>query len=929
MLPGSDGLWPIHVELFYDEAWQDITDDVDVSDGIRITRGRQDYQSSASPAQCEFLLNNDSGVYSARNPESPLYGKIGRNTPVRVRVGEIQPAVRFPGWRAQNDSRVWTPDEPALDISGEIDLRADLDLDRWVNPADTYVAQMIATKHAYLAEQFSWNWMLRRDGLLRFGFSTTGTAASHLAVNATEPVPVTSGRLAVRVVCTPDDGAGQRVYRYYSGPSIDGPWTQLGDTITAPAEGLMFVGNAPVVIGSAADHRSGWSDVRQFGGVVHAFQVRDGQDGPIVADFAAREVASTPWTVTDSVGRAWHGEGRAVIVDTAEAVRFTGHVSAWPPRWDDPEHARTPIEAYGARRLVDRSSTPLRSSMFRGSTNPGNMSRTVAYWPMEDGRDASEFASGIGGTPMRVGRIPGYHVRDIAYAAYSDFLASEPLPEFHITAAVGTVPWAPPTGELRVYALVRVPDDGVAVDTTIMSVSTTGTVAEWRLQVTPTGAARLRGVDANGTAVLQTGALGAGLNGRRTLLGIWLRQQGGDIAWQVFRFTEDSTAALVWNGTLTGRTVGSATSVAISPYGDLKGTAVGHVTVMNTNTESLWGPVIDGFHGHAGEPAAERVARLGAEEETPVVVVGEPDDTEPLDVQDVGTLSDLLDEAAESDLGSLHDRRDLAALEYRTRTSLYNQAPVTLDYCEDPIVSPFEPTDDDADLENDVTVTRRNGSSYRAVKETGPLAAVPPPEGVGRIDASYTLSLADDAQVAPQAQWRLHMGTIDELRYPKISVALHSKPELAATLGRVDVGDRVQVTRLPRQWVDALADVIVQGYTEYLDGIEWRIEFNCTPASAWTVGVFDDEVYGRADTAGSVLLADVDAEQTVIPVLTTDGPRWIEDTAAFPFDIQFGGEIATVTGVRSLLSDDFGRGDVGRWDDPDRGVWDQTLKWGE
>ncbi len=929
MLPDSEGLWPVHVELFYDGAWQDISQDVEVADGIPITRGRQDYQSSASPARCTFTLNNDDGTYSPRNPLSPLYGKTGRNTPVRVRVGELDTAARFLGdSTASKPSNIATPNSATFNLPGVVDLRIDMQPETWAPTA----TQVVVARALWNTGNYVWELAITDGGLVRFRWSPDGNYANLHSSYINGAYFGLTGREALRLVVDTVTTPDAHVYRWYRADTLDGPWSELYTVTTDNVPNYpLYAGDAPITLGTAGTGTAGWAGWDTFRGHLYGFELRDGEDGPIVAaaDMRQHDPGTTaPTQFTDPAGNVWSYTGTPRGEDPGGRIRFVGHVSAWPTRWDGPENARTLLEAHGARHLVAHSNTPLRSSMFRGSTNPGNMPRTIAYWPMEDGSNADGFASGIGGPRMRIGRIPGYHVRDTEFAAYDGFRASEPLPVFHITAAVGTVPLAPATGELRMYALVHAPDEGVAIDTTVLSLSTTGSIAEWRLMLTPQGYARIRGLGPNGGEIVNK--LGNfALNGVNALLGIWLVQNGASIDWQIFQFGEDSTRGAVLSGSVSGHTLGSATSVAISPYGDLKGTAVGHVTVMNTDTVSLWGPVIDGFHGNYGEPAAKRLARLGEEEQTTVLVVGDISLSEPLDVQQPDALANLLDEAAASDLGSLHDRRDTAALEYRTRTSLYNQTPVVLDYCDDPIVSPFEPIDDDADLENDVTVTRRDGSSYRAVKEDGPLAAVPPPEGVGRYDASYTLSLADDAQAPWQAQWRMHLGTVDELRYPRISVALHSKPELAERLAPVDIGDRMQVTNLPRQWVDALADVIVQGYTEYLDGIEWRIEFNCTPASVWQVGVFDDEVYGRADTAGSELLAAVDADQTHVPVLTTDGPRWVEGTEHFPFDVAFGGEIATVVGVRSLLSDDFGRGDVGRWDDPERGLWDETLTWGE
>lgn len=67
-------------------VWTNITSDVRLASGIQISRGRGDEQGQASPQRISFTLNNIDGKYSPRNPLSPLFGKIGRNTRVRCKI---------------------------------------------------------------------------------------------------------------------------------------------------------------------------------------------------------------------------------------------------------------------------------------------------------------------------------------------------------------------------------------------------------------------------------------------------------------------------------------------------------------------------------------------------------------------------------------------------------------------------------------------------------------------------------------------------------------------------------------------------------------------------------------------------------------------------------------------------------------------------
>ncbi|MBN1174535.1 MAG: hypothetical protein JXA67_20370 [Micromonosporaceae bacterium] len=78
----------VSVELFYDGVWNDIVLDDDVlSSAIVIKRGQGDESSAPRPATVTLRLANDDDRYRTSNPLSPLYGKAGRNTPIRVSVG--------------------------------------------------------------------------------------------------------------------------------------------------------------------------------------------------------------------------------------------------------------------------------------------------------------------------------------------------------------------------------------------------------------------------------------------------------------------------------------------------------------------------------------------------------------------------------------------------------------------------------------------------------------------------------------------------------------------------------------------------------------------------------------------------------------------------------------------------------------------------
>lgn len=96
----------VALELYYDGAWHDLvmSDDVLADLSITITRGDNAESSAPRPALLAARLNNDDDMYRPGNPESPLYGLVGRNTPMRCSVGgQVRAATEASSWKAGYD----------------------------------------------------------------------------------------------------------------------------------------------------------------------------------------------------------------------------------------------------------------------------------------------------------------------------------------------------------------------------------------------------------------------------------------------------------------------------------------------------------------------------------------------------------------------------------------------------------------------------------------------------------------------------------------------------------------------------------------------------------------------------------------------------------------------------------------------------------
>lgn len=218
-----------------------------------------------------------------------------------------------------------TPDNAALDITGDIDIRIDLTLEAWTSTQRGLVAKWVlgTNNRSYL-------FTLESNGRLRIWWSTDGTSTNQLSLTSDVPVQISSGRLSVRVTLDVNNGSGGRTAVFYTAPggtSLNGPWTQLGTTRTGTGTTSIFSGAAPLEVGS-------WNNGanNMLTGQIHAAQVRNGIAGAVVANpFFSSQAAGTT-NFVDSAGRTWT-VGAAASIITIQPVpgvswgtADTGHV---------------------------------------------------------------------------------------------------------------------------------------------------------------------------------------------------------------------------------------------------------------------------------------------------------------------------------------------------------------------------------------------------------------------------------------------------------------------------------------------------------------------------------------------------------------------------------------------------------------------------
>lgn len=875
------------VELLLGGTWTDVGSGSRVyeRDQVTITRGHPDEASAVNPSLARLTVNNRDGRFSPKNPNGLYYGLIGRNTPLRISVPEGSTFLRL-----EDDATgyVSCPDKPALDITGDMEIQVDLQL-------SGYTWSDIASKDS-TSVTGSWTLGIIDDGTLRFYWNNPGGGT---VVNSTAPLPL--GRIAVKVTLAAASGT----VTFYTAPTISGSWTQLGAAVVTGATSVI-TSTVPLRVGANAELTAlGMASSTQSArhgmtGKVFAFKLLNGIGGTTVASptFAGLPAGTAPFA--DAQANIWSFSGPAQISD--RKYKHHGEVSAWPQRWDvTGADVYAPIEASGLLRRLGMGGSagaPLNSALYRAYVRLTGSTAPIAYWPCEDAASSTRLASALGALPMSIQGTANL-------ASDSSFLCSQNLPVVNNSVWTGVVPAAATAANVLRF-LVKVPSSSPPADGAVLArLYTYGTVTRTDLIYRLAGGLQLKGYDHTGNTLFDTGAFAFGILDKLLRASVELQQVGGNVQYSITTVAPGANTGGNVTGTVAG-SIGAAYQVWIGPDANLSQVVIGHVTVQAA-WDSLFN-IASALNAWQGETAGLRFARLCAEEGVPSRVYGHPADSTAMGPQRPLKLTDLLQECEDADKGLITDPRQTLALGYRTRASMYNQAAaVTLNYTAAHLSPPIEPTEDDRFTANDVTATRTyGGSSSRQILTSGSMSTQAPPTGVGPYPSAASVNLNLDTQLDDAAGWLVHLGTVDEPRYPSLAVNL-ARSELAAlfyALQDLDVGDRLAVINTP-SWLppDGISQ-IVRGISEVCYGYTYTIAWVCAPESAYRVAVYDDAVLGHYDTDGSQVQGNYSSSAPSIQVSTTNptSPLWTTSAGDFPFDIEAGGERMTVTTITGSSS---------------------------
>lgn len=890
----------LRAELNLSGTWTDVSTYAYQRDGssppVTITRGKPDESSTANPASCSWQLNNRDGRFSPRNPLSPYYGQLIRNTPVRWSVLAASSYLRTEDDLASGAS---CPDAVPLRISGDLDVRVDVQLSDWQGAGDG-----LDFLGANWASFTNAGWMLgttsEQTGLLVLNWSVDGVNT----VFARSSLPPPLGRAVLRATLAVATGT----VTFYTAPAggiASGPWTQLGAEVTSGATTL-YPAAAGLQIGGAIEGTG-------FYGRLYAARVLSGIGGTTVAspDFATAAAGATG--LGDGQGNTWTVTGTAEVSD--REYRFHGEMSQMPPKWDVTGNDMwVAAQAGGPLRRLSQGTNNAMSAIKRAILLQTGAFVPVAYWPMEDAAGASVFGSAVGGPPITFDQSPAP-----VLATDSSFTCSAPLPQLNGSRLQATVPPYDDTGTWTVRFLLNLSPP--AADATLLRIVSSPWAAcpVVYINVDTAGDLELVGYEPGGSEAFNTGYVNFAASGTPLMISVEAQPaSGGNTQYSLVAVAPGASTG----GDVGGTASGSAGTVSVAQpdvTGAFTSTVMGHLQVQSAwQTLFTYGQPLNAW---TGEAAAARYARLCQENGYQVRIIGAPATSVVMGPQGQDTLQDLLQEVETTDLGQQFEPRSQLALGYRTLASMCSQSPaLELDYAAsepggvsgDGTDNGLDPSYDDLLSKNDWTVTRGAASGPQgatvevALSDGSAMSTGSPPNGMGDYANSQTVNTEYDGQLQDVAGWMVHTGTVDDLRWPVIPVNL-ARPEMAALLQdavALDIGDMVQVDSLPDAVLYDPVKQVVLGTKESLGGFHWTHEYNAVPESAYEVVILGDPVYGRVDTDGSQLASGVSATATTLSVAITgpSGILWSPLSADWPFDIAVGGERMTVTAVSGTTS---------------------------
>lgn len=938
--------WDTTVQMIIDGDWEDVTrldDETRVLgpmgwNGVEISAGSSSEQDEASPLSMSMTLLDNDGTFNNDNPLSTYFGRLGRNTPIRVRtVPDGDPALvtdtftrtTSNGWGTSTGGGAWS-------VGGAGGTLAYSQFATTGSAGTMAVPAATAFRLAILRNT-------RLASVEVYGECTvplaTGGALEPTLLLLYNSTPDGTDGFMARVLVNTDNSVGVTLIQ------ID---DSVESTLASATTLLTHAAATPLKIRAQYIY----ADV----GLEPTFQLKVWQGG---SEPGSYDVIATPAFTNAPLRRAASGpvgirSGVASGNSNAKPVTFswdnvqirdlgaraTGEIVSWRPSW---VHTGTgndvvltvDIEAVGVLRRLQQGQSPLRSIAYRGITSAQDVDRLVAYWPIEEEAGATPTAlftpydtTGAVAYPINAA-ITAYE-----YGAYTEHPASERMLTFSTDQRVDMyMPTYTATGETKIFALWSIPSGLSGTERQLYRIYTTGGSFDY-VDLVLNAVGGTIGLNAwSGGAITKSssGAYNSDFVDNPNAIGLEFVESGGSVLTHVYTYgpVNIGDVSATWTtstfGQVTRVTVGDRRVLAVS---DLDGLSFGHwALAKDTDAFFKLVPVSApyGYRGYVGETAGARFTRLCEEEGQDYVLAGSASKSEAMGIQTPDTFYNLLAECVRVDQGLMFEPRDSLAVGMRTRRNLCGQRGLPLVYGSSHLSGDFLPVDDDRFVRNDVTISRPGGGQGRYVIPDGDLehlSTETPPDGAGRYEEGQTLNAYTDDRLPYIAQWWAHVAAWKGQRYPSVEVnlartALVSDAATCTAMRGAAMGDVLEITTTGAPgWVsENPAKLLIRGVTETVSRLSHRFRWNCSPARPYDTSVYSDSdglinlLLARRDTDLSTIDEDLTTTETDVTVASTGGVVWTTNSSDWDTTISggglyivIGGEIMQVTNISGASS---------------------------
>jgi hypothetical protein len=875
------------VELQLAGVWTDITPKVRFLSGISLKRGNTDWSPKLTTATANLTLDNRNNDLNPRNPLSPYYGKLVRNTPIRI-SDFLYPTVKGLWTGPILTGGASAPDSVGLSITGDLDIRAESPVYQtdyyWVTKSGSYALRSVG-------------------GFLQLQWVRTAVTQSR---NSTLAIP--AGHTAFRATLDVDNGAAGHTVTFYTAANWGDPWVQLGATVvTAGTTAIDDSSGSSFLGGTTADY--GPLCVRQA-------EIRSGIAGSVVAspNPSAQADGTTAWA--DAQGNNWTVDSDSRIGSGVSWYAFFGEVYSFEPEWTQDWVGTTAkgdswvdINPSGAiRRIVKNDRQP--KSYYRSWWDTRVVSPVPKYfWPLEEGSDAGTGLPDIGqggvytiinpfaptGTPVSVGWgqaamndwIPNGvaigHQNELHFPCDMRGSVSSGALGWEISCLItldssdtintgaifcGTVNYlwvintdqatdpANPQGIFWVYTVTDSYFNGVGSSVRLPPLKNCGPI--WLV---------IRGVYSGGNTSVYFS---------------W--KQVSDSSNSVVATTAStrSTSAMEWPREIM---VASANNDVLNPNAKaIVGLSALSVSEHFINGTANMSQSLIAAKGAPGEWTFDRYVRLCLEQGINATASG--NGSVQLGRQYIQSFEDHLNEILASSLhGNIVESRSANEL-LLLGTGSYRG---TFNYTD--LVPGLRPAEDDQSTSNVVLYKGNHSNSMEFQKTTGPMSVAAIGAFKGELNGNnWTL-----AQGFALAGLMLNEGTWDGPRFPEITLSARATPALYNLMRTIDVGDFFGLQGLgPVGYYDLMIFKVLC-IEEDLRPEDHIFKFTVKPGEleyrVWTVGT------NRVDITDCTVAVGGSGATIDVNVPTA---KW---TAGFgSFDVMVAGERMTVSAVSTLTS---------------------------